>query len=105
VEADLRKYSTNIDLELLTPDVVSLLEKGLADNVRSDINDAIKKGQKELKTDIFCIGFNFYRQYPKLWHSQYEKEWKQIFPTLQIKVSVDAKVVDTGTAIKKFSAK
>jgi spore germination protein KC len=105
VEADLRKFSNNINADFLTPDVISLLEKGLADNVRTDIKAAVQKGQKELKTDIFRIGFNFYRQYPKLWHTQYEKSWNQIFPTLQINVNVDAKVIDTGTSIRKFPVK
>lgn len=105
VEAELRKYSSNLNPELMAPATVSLLEKKLADNVGIDINAALKKGQKELKTDIFGIGFDFYRQYPALWHSRYEKKWKDIFPTLQINVNVTAKLTNTGTSIKKFSLK
>ncbi len=105
VESDLRKFSNNIKADFLTPDVIDLLEKGLADNVRNDITSAIEKGQKELKTDIFNIGFNFFRQYPELWHSKYEKNWTQIFPTLKVNVNVEAKVIDTGTSIRKFSIK
>lgn len=103
VEADLRKFSNNSNADYLTPDVMERMEKGLAGNVKSEINAAIQKGQKELKSDIFSIGFNLYRQYPQLWHREYEKKWEQIFPTLQINVNVSAKVVDTGTSIKKIS--
>jgi spore germination protein KC len=105
VEADLRKFSNNINADYLTPDVMEMMEKGLADNVRTDINAAIEKGQKELKSDIFCFGFDFYRQEPNLWHSEYEKKWEQIFPTLKINVNVSAKVVDTGTSINKLEPK
>lgn len=102
-EADLRKFSNNINVNGLTPQVVSMMEKELAENIRIDMDAAISKGQKELKTDIFQIGFNFSRQYPQLWHGQYEKQWKSIFPTVKINVYVTAKVIDTGTSAKKFS--
>ncbi len=105
VEADLRKFANNINADTLTPGVIELMQKSLADNVRTDIKNALNKGQKELKTDIFCIGNNFYKQYPKLWHSEYEKKWDEIFPTLQIKINVTAKVIDTGTSYKKFKIK
>lgn len=105
VEADLRKFSNNIDADLLTPEVVEMMEKGLAENIREDISAAITKGQKQLKSDIFCIGFDFYRQDPKLWHSEYEKKWNEIFPTLQIQINVTAKVIDTGTNLRQVPPK
>lgn len=102
VEADLRKESQNLNVNFLTHDIINSLDKKLAVNVKTEISDAIKKGQKVLKTDAFGIGFSLYRQYPKLWHSSYEKRWDQIFPTLKINVYVDAKVLNTGTSIKKY---
>jgi spore germination protein KC len=104
-EADLRKLPSNIDNGSLTPDAVSRLEKELAGNVKKEIIDALNKGQKQLKTDVFGIGFDLYRQYPKLWHSKYEKNWAEIFPTLQTSVSVDAKVTNTGTNLKNSPTK
>lgn len=81
------------------------MENGLAENVKAEINAAIKKAQKELKSDIFSFGFNFYRDNPKLWHSEYEKKWKQLFPNLQVNVNVTAKITDTGTSINKLMPK
>lgn len=103
VEADLKKTADGYNQDVLTPDVIALMEQRLEGNVKSQINSAINKGQKELKTDIFCFGFEFYRQYSKQWHSSYEKKWDTIFPDIPVKINVTAKVIDTGTNIKKFS--
>ena len=105
IEADLSKTAEGFDQNMLTPDVISLMEQKLGENVKSQIRAAIDKGQKELKTDIFGFGFEFYRRYPKQWHSRYEKEWDNIFPDLPVKINVTAKVINTGTNIKTFSIK
>ena len=102
MEADLRKQSES-GQDILTPGALKEMEKGLAENVKEEINAAIKKGQKELKTDIFCFGFDFYRKYPKLWHSDYEKKWETIYPGIKINVNVTAKIINTGTNVKKFA--
>lgn len=103
VEADLRKFSKNVKADFFKPGVIDMLNKKLEANVKNELADSIKKGQKKLKADAFAIGFNFYRQFPALWHRKYEKTWSNIFPTLQINISVTAKVIDTGTNIEKFA--
>jgi germination protein, Ger(x)C family len=105
IEADLRKYAKDADATYLTPDALALAERGLSDKVKSEIKAAIKKGQKDLKTDIFGFGFAFYRKYPSLWHEQYEKKWKDTFANIQINVNVTAKIINTGSSIKKFVIK
>jgi spore germination protein KC len=81
------------------------MEAKLADNVRSEIKAALKKGQKELKTDIFGFGFALYRKYPRLWHKEYEKKWQDLFPDVTINIDVRAKILNTGTGIKKITDK
>ena len=54
--AVMRKYLTDGGSEYLTPEVLSSLEKQLAESIRSEIDSAIEKGQKELKSDIFGFG-------------------------------------------------
>jgi len=103
MEADLLKYADNTDFASLTPDAVDLMEKQLGENVQSEIKAAIEKGQKDLKTDIFGFGFALYRDNPSIWNSQYENEWQDLFPDIQINVNVNAKVINTGTSIKKFN--
>ena len=105
VEADLRKFAKNVNADFFTPKVIDMLNKKLADNVKSELSDSLHKGQKELKTDAFGVGFNFYRQYPKSWHSKYEKSWNKVFPDMQINLNVTGKVIDTGTNIQKAKSK
>ena len=103
IEANLLKYADNIDFDSLTPDVIALMEEHLAEQVKSDIEATIEKGQKDLKTDIFGFGFAFSRSNYSLWNSKYENEWDSLFPEIQIHVNVTAKIVNTGTNVKKFN--
>lgn len=105
VEADLRKFSKNVEVKQFTPDVMDGMEKALASNIRSEIANAVTASQKNLKSDIFGIGLSLYRQYPQLWHSKYEKDWAKIYPTVQIKVNASAKIIDTGTTTGKLNEK
>lgn len=104
LEAFLMKDINNNDLTLLTPEVIDMLNKELANSVHSEIDSAIQKGQKEYATDIFDFGFDFYRKDPALWKIQFKDNWKDIFPDIQIDVDVTAKVINTGSSIKEFSA-
>jgi len=99
-EADLRKSS--IESDVFTPDIVNSMEKVLSDSIYSDVEAAIKKAQKELKSDIFGFGYSLYKDNPKLWHSTYEKKWEELFPDIPVSINVDAKVIGTGTSIRRF---
>jgi len=101
-EADLRKYAKTMEPEILTPDVIKMIQRDIESTIHSEIEAALEKGQKELKTDIFGFGFAFYRQYPKLWHSMYEQKWEEVFPDVTVDIKVKAKVISTGTSIMKF---
>lgn len=101
-EADLRKYAKTMEPEILTPGVIKMIQRDLESTIHSEIEAALEKGQKELKTDIFGFGFAFYRQYPKLWHSMYEQKWEEVFPDVTVNIKVKAKVISTGTNIMKF---
>lgn len=101
-EADLRKYAKTMEPKNLTPDVIEIIQRDFESTIHSEIEAALKKGQKELKTDIFGFGFAFYRKYPKLWHSTYEQKWEEIFPDVAVNIEVKVKLISTGTNIMKF---
>ena len=105
VKADLRKDADGAGQTVFTPEVISSMEKELSKSIKADIQSAVNKGQKEFKTDIFSFGFDFYRQYPELWHRTYEKEWNTIFPDIPININVTAAVTNTGTNIKEFAVR
>jgi spore germination protein KC len=102
-KVDLRK--SDISYNILTPDEINVMEGQLSESIRSDIDAALKKGQKELKSDIFGFGFAFYRQHPDLWHSKYEKNWPEVFQDIPVNVNIDARIVSTGTNIMKIFVK
>ncbi|HEX2945723.1 MAG TPA: Ger(x)C family spore germination protein [Clostridia bacterium] len=103
--AKLRKYVKTIESDDLTPDTINLLQKDLEETIRAEIDAALKKGQKDLKTDVFGFGQAFYTKYPSLWHSTLKDKWDEIFPDIPVTVNVKAKLNTTGTTIKKFFLK
>jgi spore germination protein KC len=105
VTADLRKYYSKKGSEFLTPEEISKIESKLADRIRSDAEAAINKAQKEYKSDIFGFGFELFRKNPKLWRTQYEEKWDEIFPDIPVEIKVNAKVINTGVNIRKLTIK
>lgn len=105
VLASLRKYYSNKGSEFLSPAEVKMAEKDLSQSIGSDIEAALRAGQKKLKSDIFGFGFALYRKDPDLWKSAYADKWKYIFPDLQVKINVDAKIITTGTNNKRLYLK
>jgi len=105
IVADLRKYYTDQGSEFLTPEELTRLEKELEDSIRSDIQAALIRGQNELESDIFGFGFAFFREYPRLWQTDYETKWPDIFPDVPVDVTVKVKIQHTGTNIRKLIVK
>jgi len=105
VKAALRKYISEKGSDYLDYDLVSLIEEKLADSIRFEIETAIKKCQKDLKSDIFGFGYAVFRKYPKEWRTGYKEKWAEIFPDTPVYINVDAKVENTGTNIKRFNVK
>jgi len=103
VNADIRKYYSNQGSDdFLSIKEISDMEKKLSDSIRSDIEAALKRGQKELKSDIFGFGFALFRKDPKLWRTEFEGKWDDLYPDLSIKINVEAKIINTGTSNRKF---
>lgn len=105
VQATLRKYYTNSGPEIIDPQEITALEKELTDSIQSDIQAALTQGQTELQSDIFGFGFAFFRKYPDLWNTQYEKLWPDLYPDIPVNVTVKATVNDTGGNIRQLIVK
>lgn len=104
-EANLNKYTDDLEEEELNPDVIEMLQNDLSDKMRSDAEAALKKGQTELKSDVFGFGQTFYRQHLSTWKSTYQEKWNEIFPDLPVSINVNVKLVSTGTSVKKLLPK
>jgi spore germination protein KC len=105
VVADLRKYYRNEGSDFLFPEQKRHLEQKLTESIRFDIDAALRRGQKELKTDIFGFGFALFRTDPKLWQQEYAEKWADIYPDIPVNVNVEAKVINTGVNIRKLFIK
>jgi len=103
--AVLRKSYRDKGSGFLSLEEISIAEQKLADHIRSDVDAALNKGQKELQSDIFGFGFALFRKSPSLWKSEYEAKWADIFPDIPVHVTIDVTVPNTGTNIKRLIIK
>lgn len=93
VESNVNEASIYIDLG--KPEVIRKLEVLQGEKVFQEINTALSKLQGELRSDVFGFGNSVYRQNPAYWR-QVKADWDEIFPNLEVEVSVNSKVRRTG---------
>lgn len=76
-------------LTLFDSEVIEYLEKYIDKEIKSRIQIALDKAQKEYQTDIFGFGQKVYKKYPKEWNTHYKKDWEKEFT--QLEVTIDSK--------------
>ncbi len=86
-------------------DVCKCLSKNLKKEITKECYSAITKCQKEFKSDIFGFGMHVFDKYPKYWGKVNGFWSEQIFPSVQVKVKVDAKINRTGLLNKPIKFK
>lgn len=84
------------------PDTVDITKPGfwqeLEERKKAAIEEEIRASvikAKDLNADIFGFGELVRRKYPREW-KQLEDKWDEIFPTLEVKIAVAAKIRRTG---------
>ncbi|RKD22147.1 spore germination protein KC [Caminicella sporogenes DSM 14501] len=77
-----------------------LQEKG-EQVIKNDIQNVIKKVQKEYRSDIFGFGTIIERKFPKQWKKIRDK-WDEYFLNLNIKVNVDLSIKGTALRLKSI---
>lgn len=100
-QADLRKYYSDQPLEYIGPKAIAEVEKKLAESIQADIEAALEKAQKELKSDIFGFGFALFRENPRLWRSDFEEDWDEIYPDIEIVINVETTVINSGVNLRR----
>ncbi|MEM5768220.1 MAG: Ger(x)C family spore germination C-terminal domain-containing protein, partial [Bacillota bacterium] len=105
VKADLRKYYGHEGADFLFGEALDHIEEKLAESVRGDVEAALKRGQGDLRTDIFGFGFALYRKYPRVWKEEFLEQWRDIFPDIPVTVQINAKVVNVGITTRKLYIK
>lgn len=84
--------------QFFSPKGWDLLQKSLADIIRSDVMASINKG-KELNADVFAFGDSFHGKYRQKW-AVYERKWDQLFPDLDVTVTTKAELRFHGLNVK-----
>lgn len=72
---------------------IKAAEDAIASVLKEDMDLAIQKIQKEFKSDVFGIGEKIRDKYPYYW-KKIEKEYNELFPTIDIKVNVKARIIN-----------
>lgn len=81
--------------QIATPAKLAEVEAKVAQEIKAMVEDSIRQAQQELMADIFGLGEVLHRKHPKLW-KELKKNWKAIFPTVEVTVTVEAKIRRTG---------
>jgi spore germination protein KC len=86
-------------LDLNAQEVIDNLNCRLATTIKLEAEDSIRQAQ-QLAADVFGFGAEFYRTFPKIWPT-IQDDWNDlIFPTLDVKVTVEATIRLTGVIRK-----
>ncbi|MCM3603264.1 Ger(x)C family spore germination protein [Robertmurraya korlensis] len=73
---------------------VTEVEKAVEKKLKKEIETTVNKVQKEYKTDVLELGKVFHNDYPGYW-KQVADDWEEVFPTVDIKVSVNVEIKDS----------
>ena len=77
--------------DLTSPEMINSLERRKATVIKNEIEQVLKKVQKEYKTDIFGFAKVLKENYPDIWE-KIEDDWKTIFPEIEVKIEVETKI-------------
>jgi len=99
IEANVGEVTCQIDLTKM--DTLGEIEKISANNVRSLMEQATSKVQKQYKVDVFGFGEVIHRADAAAWKSL-RKDWDRHFTKLPITYQVEVKIRRLGTVGNSF---
>lgn len=89
------------DIDLTNNKSIQELEKRTEKEIKKTIETSIKNVQKKYKVDIFGFGEIIHRKDPKLWRKM-KNNWDDKFASLPVDISVNVKILRTGTTNNSF---
>lgn len=104
------KVEVQLDLELLhLPTNIDTAETEAIDIIKGEVNSFVKNEigttlrivQKEYQSDIYGFGQALYWRNPRLWQ-QLSEDWnEEVFPEMEVDVSVRSRVRSSGAIIRR----
>lgn len=88
---------------LEAPEAIEKLEKSQNAAIESEVRAALSKARK-LNADIFGFGDILHQKLPSQWKEQVNN-WDEVFPALEVELSVDGKVSRPGLSKKTATPK
>lgn len=89
------------DIDLSRTKNIYTLETNIGEKIKSNMESAVKKAQKDLKSDIFGFGEAIHRANPIVW-KELKKDWDNEFERLEVNIKVKVKIRRLGTITKSF---
>ena len=96
-----RVLENNTDIDLSVSSERRPLERKLNEIKAKQVEATIKKVQLQYGQDVFGIGEEFHKEHPRHWKTLRTK-WDQLFPTVEVTVSVKLKIQHTGGIGKRI---
>jgi spore germination protein KC len=72
-----------------------MLEQNVADQLRSNIVNLVKKVQNDYDSDIFGFGKTIKKELPNEWRKM-SKDWDNLFKQVDVEVEAEVKIKNTG---------
>lgn len=93
VESFLFDNQAGVDIDNISE--VEKMETAQGEQVKREVEDALRKAQEEYKADVFGFGEVIHRKYPGEWQRM-KDEWPEIFPSVQVDVKVKSLIQHTA---------
>lgn len=87
-------YTTYQHNKIETQDIEEL-EDVISKEIKSQIMKGVRKLQEDYKVDLLKLGYYLRKHHPDLWKT-YEDNWEEIFPQVNIHISVKTTIKNIG---------
>ena len=85
-------------------DYLKKVERKNEELIKKEIEMAVNKAQKELRSDIFGFGDALNKKYPQKW-DKIQDRWDKLFPKIDYEVNVNVKIIRTDFKKGTFQPK
>ncbi|MDK2933589.1 MAG: spore germination protein [Clostridiales bacterium] len=102
IEGNVGDVECNIDLT--KTETIAKIEQTLEKEIKGFMTAAVKKAQKDLKSDIFGFGEEIHKADPEAW-KELKHNWSEEFVDLPVHIKVIAKIKGLGTITEAFQGK
>lgn len=91
-------------IELTKTENIEKIEKILEKTTKERIREALRRAQKDFKSDIFGFGEAIHRADPKAW-KELKKNWNEEFEKVPVNIKVTIDIKGMGTITESFQGK